>query len=61
MTCANCGIESEAYLCNACVHLATYGTYNNQKQATRAREEMLTNRRWQMRIHRKEVICPEME
>jgi hypothetical protein len=58
MTCANCATECDGYLCNACQHLATYGTWNNEAQAARAREEMLTNRRWQMRFVRGELQQP---
>lgn len=54
--CLNCGVEIEnAFACPACVYLASYGTFENPIVAERAREERLTNRRWQMRFNRGEL------
>ena len=56
MKCINCEIEDDFYLCRICQHLATYGTWVNEEQALREREKMLTNRRWQMRFNRGELV-----
>ena len=56
--CDNCGIDlddTDPKLCPACSYLSIYGVYVNAAQAKRAREEKLTNRRWQMRFHRGEI------
>jgi len=57
--CSNCEVELNNYdgeLCPACLYLSRYGTYENRTSARRAREAKLTNRRWQMRFNRGQLI-----
>jgi hypothetical protein len=52
MTCENCSITIDHVgLCSACAYLSSYGTFEDQQRADRARQERLTNRRWQMRFN----------
>lgn len=52
LRCGNCDVALDAPgLCPACQYLSAYGTYTSAEKAARAREEKLTNRRWQMRFN----------
>lgn len=55
--CDNCGVEVDCSgLCSPCQWLSTYGQWSNQQEAHRARLVRLTNRRWQMRFNRGEIM-----